>query len=59
MLCFQYIIDTFSEEDLKLLKIFKHSVTKEEIHFVLHVVNGIHIIIHDVDVVYSHVLKYD
>ena len=31
----------------------------EEIHFILHVVNGILIIIHNVDIVYLHVFKYE
>ena len=36
----------FLEELLKILNIFKLIAKIEEIHFILHVVNGIHIIIH-------------
>ena len=38
----------FSENLLKTVIIFKHIAMIEEIHFILHIVNGIHIIIHNV-----------
>ena len=48
----------FLEGYHKIKNIFKHIVKLEEIHFILNVDNGIHIIIHTVDMVYLHEFKY-
>ena len=52
------MIVTSSENYLKILNMFKHIVMIETILSILQVVNGIYIIIHNVDVVYSHLIRY-
>ena len=50
----------FLENLLKIVIIFKLIATIEEMHFILLVVDGIYIIIHnDVDIVYLHVFNYE
>ena len=53
-----YLYSNIASSLFKKVIIFKHIVITVEIHFISHVANGIHIIIHNDVTVYVHLFKY-